>query len=576
MAGIIMEATRTDKRKKYLQRTLGILALLIAVNIAASYFHARWDLTAEKRYTLAPSTRALLKSLDAPVTIEVYLKGNYPAGFRQLADATRELLEEFQQYGGNNIRFSFVNPGTELPDSMRMRYQDTLMSKGILPFNLQVQEDSKDAYAERLIFPGALLTYKGQENGINLLKSQGGLDPMQALNSSEALLEYKFAHAIYQLQQPERPLVGYMLGHGEPEGNNVYDALKTLHEIYQVDTINLKVDAFIPREFAAIIFARPLESFTDEDKLKIDQYVMNGGKVIWFLDNLTAATDSLRGRSFMALPRDLKLEDLLFKYGVRVNLDLVMDMQSDMIPLVVGNIGDKPQIQPIPFPYFPLLTSTNAHPIVKNLDLVMSRFANSIDLIKDENIKKTVLLSSSEHSKTVSAPVEISLESVQQQPNPREYRMRNIPTAVLMEGRFPSLFNHRLGTAEQKAIQTLSGVPFKGIADTVNRMIVVSDADVIFNAFSQKNGPMQMGVNEFNPQYVFANKEFFLNSMEYLTSKTPIMDTRNKELTLRLLDTEKVKKDKAKWQMIAFIVPIGAILLFAMVFQFIRQRRYTA
>lgn len=571
-----MEATRTDKRKKYLQRTLGIVILLIAVNIAAAYFHGRWDLTAEKRYTLAPSTRTLLKNLDAPVTIEVYLKGNYPAGFRQLADATRELLEEFQQYGGNNIRFSFVNPGTELPDSMRMRYQDTLMSKGILPFNLQVQEDSKDAYAERLIFPGALLTYKDRENGINLLKSQGGLDPMQALNSSEALLEYKFANAIYLLQQPERPLVGYMLGHGEPEGNNVYDALKTLHEIYQVDTINLKVDAFIPREFTAIIFARPLQSFTDQDKLKIDQYVMNGGKVIWFLDNLSASTDSLRGRSFMALDQDLKLEDLLFKYGVRVNQDLIMDMQSDMIPLVVGNIGDKPQIQPIPFPYFPLLVSSNAHPIVKNLDLVMSRFANSIDLIKDENIKKTVLLSSSEHSKIVNAPVEISLESVQQQPNPREYRMRNIPTAVLLEGRFPSLFNHRLGTAEQQVIRALTGVPFKGIADTVNRMIVVSDADIIFNAFSQKNGPMQMGVNEFNPQYVFANKEFFLNSMEYLTSKTPIMDTRNKELTLRLLDAEKVKKDKTKWQLIAFIVPIGAILLFAMVFQFIRQRRYAA
>ena len=242
-----MEATRTDKRKKYLQRTLGILALLVVINIVASYFHGRWDLTAEKRYTLAPSTRALLKNLDAPVTIEVFLKGNYPAGFRQLADATRELLEEFQQYGGNNIRFSFVNPGTELPDSMRMSYQDTLMSKGILPFNLQVKEDSKDAYAERIIFTGALLTYKGQESGINLLKSQGGLNPMEALNSSEALLEYKFAHAIYQLQQPERPLVGYMLGHGEPEGNNIYDALKTLHEIYQVDTINLKVDKFIPR-----------------------------------------------------------------------------------------------------------------------------------------------------------------------------------------------------------------------------------------------------------------------------------------------------------------------------------------
>lgn len=571
-----MEITRTDKRKKYLQRTIGIILLLVAVNIAASYIHARWDLTAEKRYTLASSTRTMLRNLDAPVHIEVYLKGSYPAGFRQLADATRELLEEFQQYGGSNIRFSFVNPGTDLPDSLRMSFQDTLMSKGILPFNLQVQEDNSDAFAERLIFPGAVMTYKGRETGINLLKSQGGLDPMQALNSSEALLEYKFASAIYQLQEPERPLVGYMLGHGEPEGANIYDALKTLHEIYQVDTINLKHDASIPSEFDAVLFVRPLEAFSDQDKLKIDQYVMNGGKVIWFIETLNASVDSLRGRNFVALNRDLQLEDLLFKYGARINQDLVMDLQSDMIPLVVGNIGDKPQIQPIPFPYFPLLTPGNTHPIVRNMDLIMSRFANSIDTVTGGGIQKTILLATSDHSRTVKAPVEISLESVQQQPNPRDYRQRGIPTAVLLEGRFSSLYNHRLSTAEQAALKSATGKDYKAISDTVNRMIVISDADIIANAISQKSGPMQMGVNEFNPQYVFANKEFFLNCLEYLTSKTPIMDTRNKELPLRLLDAEKVKEGRTRWQLIAFAVPIGAILLFAMVFQFIRQRRYAA
>jgi gliding-associated putative ABC transporter substrate-binding component GldG len=569
-----MEVTRKDKRKKYLQRTLGVLAVIVALNVAAAYLHGRWDLTAEKRYTLAASTRSLLKNLDAPVTIEVYLKGKYPAGFRQLADATRELLEEFQQYGGNNIRFTFLNPGTDLPDSMRTSFQDSLMARGILPFNLQVQEDGKDAFAERLIFPGAVIQYKGRENAVNLLKSQGGLDPMAALNNSEALLEYKFANAIYQLQQEERPLVGYMLGHGEPEGANIYDALKTLHEQYQVDTINLRSDSHIPREFDAIMFVRPAETFTDEDKLKIDQYVMNGGKVIWFIDNLNASVDSLRGRDFVAFDRGLQLEDLLFKYGARVNLDLVQDLQSDVIPLVVGNIGDKPQIQPVPFPFFPLFTPTNAHPIVKNMDLVMSRFANSVDTVKGGDIRKTVLLASSEHSRVLRGPVQVTLESVQQQPNPRDYRLRNVPVAVLLEGRFPSLFNHRLGAAEQKALETASGKPFKAIADTIGKMIVVGDADIITNAVSQKNGPLQMGVNEFNPQYVFANKEFFLNSIEYLTSKTPIMDTRNKELTLRLLDPEKIKNGRTKWQVIAFAVPIGAILLFAMVFQFIRQRKY--
>lgn len=570
-----MEITRKDKRKRYIQRTLGILAVLVALNVAASYIHGRWDLTAEKRYTLAPSTRTLLQQLDAPVQIEVFLKGKYPAGFRQLGDATRELLEEFQQYGGKNIRFTFVNPGTDLPDTLRMGFQDTLMAKGILPFNLQVQEDQQDAFAERLIFPGALVRYKDRESAVNLLKSQGGMDPMQALNSSVALLEYKFASAIYQLQQTERPLVGYMLGHGEPEGPNVYDALKTLHEMYQVDTINLRSDTHIPKEFDAILFVRPIATFTDADKLKIDQYVMNGGRVLWFIDNLTASTDSLRGREFVAFDQNLQLEDLLFKYGARVNLDLIQDLQSDMIPLVVGNIGDKPQIRPVPFPYFPLFTPGNTHPIVKNMDLVMSRFANSIDTMKGGDIRKTMLLTTSDHSRTIKGPVQISLESVQQQPNQRDFRQKGIPVAVLLEGRFPSLFNHRLNQGEQQALQTASGLPFKAAADTVNRMIVVADADIVTNAVSQKDGPMQMGVNEFNPQYVFANKEFFLNCVEYLTSKTPIMDTRSKELALRLLDGEKVKKDKTMWQVLAFLVPIGAILLFAMVFQFVRQRKYT-
>ncbi|WP_341841721.1 gliding motility-associated ABC transporter substrate-binding protein GldG [Chitinophaga caseinilytica] len=569
-----MELTRKDKRKQYLKRTLGLLAVIVAINAAAGFLHTRFDLTAEKRYTLAPSTRDLLRRLDAPVQIEVYLKGKYPAGFRQLSNATRELLEEFQQFGGNNVRFSFLNPGSDLPDSMRAAFQDTLMARGILPFNLQVQDDGKDSYAEKLIFPGAIIKYKDRETAVNLLKSQGGMDPMQALNSSEALLEYKFANAIYQLQQNHRPLVGYMLGHGEPEGPEVYDALKTLHELYEVDTVNLATTPAIPDEFDALLFVRPTQTFTDADKLKIDQYVMQGGNIAWFLDNLTASTDSLRGRDFVAFDRNLQLEDLLFKYGARVNPDLIQDLRADIIPLVVGNIGDKPQIQPVPFPYFPLLNSTNGHSIVKNLDLVMSRFAGSVDTMAGGDIHKTVLLTSSEHSRLVRSPVQITLESVQQQPNPREFRMRNVPVAVLLEGRFSSLFRHRIGVEGQRQWETSAHRPFRPEADTAGRMIVAGDADLVLNAVTRKSGPLQMGVNEFNPDYQFANKEFFLNGMDYLASKSPVMETRNKELTLRLLDGEKVRRDKTKWQIIAFAVPIGAVLLFAMAFQYFRQRKY--
>ncbi|GAA0527390.1 gliding motility-associated ABC transporter substrate-binding protein GldG [Chitinophaga japonensis] len=561
--------------KKYLQRALAVAAVLAGVNVLAAYVHGRADLTAEKRYTLAPSTKQLLRNLDSTVTIEVFLKGDYPAAFRQLAQATQELLEEFREYGGKNIRFTFQSPGQGMTDSARMAFQQQLVERGIMPFNLQVQQEATEGYSEKLIFPGALLHYKDKTIGVNLLKSQGGQDPQEAMGSSEALLEYQFINGIYKLQQTRRPLVGYMLGNGESLGAEVYDALTTVQSNYALDTFTLQGGSHIPRDFDLLLFARPTLPFTDQDKLKIDQYVMQGGRIIWFLDVLNASMDSLQQKnSFIAFDRGLNLEDLLFRYGVRVNPDLVEDLRSDIVPLVVGNVGSKPQIQPVPFPYFPLLSPTGSHPIVKNMDLVMSRFTSSMDTIKGGDITKTILLTTSRNSRSTRVPAEISWESVRTKPNPRDFRQSYLAAAVLLEGRFPSLFRNRLDRAQQQAIAAASGQPFRGMADTVNKMIVVSDGDIIANAVSPRNGPLQMGINAFNPDYVFANKEFFLNCLEYLTNTSGIMETRNKEVTLRLLDPEKVKQARTKWQIICFVVPVGLVLLFAMVFLFIRQRRY--
>lgn len=555
-----------NRRKKYLQRAISVIAILIGINILAAYFHTRWDLTAEKRYTLTPATRQLLQGLDSTVTIEVFLKGDYPANFRQLAQSAQELLEEFREYGGQHIQFSFQNPGEGLSDTARLQFQQSLVEKGIMPFNMQVQEDANQGYSEKLIFPGALLHYGSKTIGVNLLKSQGGRDPEMAMNSSASLLEFSFANAIYHLQQKEPPLVGYMLGNGELLGAEVYDALTTLQSNYMLDTITLQYVPRIPKDFDAIIFAKPVERFSDEDKLKIDQYVMNGGKVIWFIDELNASIDSLqRQEKFVAFDQDLNLEDILFRYGVRINQDLVQDMQCDFVPQVVDATG---QMQPLGFPYFPLLTPTGAHPIVKNMDLVLSHFASSIDTVKGGGISKTVLLTSSAHSRSVKAPVEISWNSLRIKPNPRDYRKEFLPVAVLLEGQFTSLFRNRLDARTQAAIQ------FKNNSDNSNKMIVVSDADIITNAFSQKNGPLQMGVNLFDQSMVYANREFMLNSLAYLTNNAGIMEARNKELTMRLLDAEKIKKDKVKWQAICFIIPIGLILIFASIFYFIRQRKF--
>lgn len=563
-----------NSKKKYLQRAILVIAILIGVNILAMYVHTRWDLTAEKRFTLTPSTRQLLKGLDSTVTIEVFLKGDYPASFRQLAQSTQEMLEEFREVGGNRVQFSFLNPGQGMNDSDRLAFQQSLAEQGIMPFNMQVQEDANQGYSEKLIFPGALVHYGSKTLGINLLKNQGGQDPMQTMNSSEALLEFQFANAIYQLKQNHLPLVGYMLGHHELLGAEVLDALTSMQSSYLLDTITLQYVSHIPQDFAAIVFAKPLERFSDEDKLKIDQYVMNGGKVLWFVDELNVSMDSLQKHdTYVAMDRDLNLEDILFRYGVRINQDLIQDLQCDRLPQVVGHVGDKPQFDLLPFPYFPLLSPTGAHPVVKNMDLVLSHFASSIDTVKGGDISKTVLLTSSANSKTERAPVQLSWNDLRVKPNPRQFRQHDLPVAVLLEGQFTSLFRNRLSADEQQLIAQVTRKPFKEQSEP-NKMIVVSDGDLLTNAISQKNGPMQMGVNLFDPSMVYANKEFLLNSLGYLTNNAGIMEARNKELTLRLLDAEKIKQNKSVWQAICVIVPVLLILLFRVIFQFIRQRKF--
>lgn len=564
-----------NSKKKYLQRAILVIAILVGVNILAMYVHTRWDLTAEKRFTLTPSTRQLLKGLDSTVTIRVFLKGDYPASFRQLAQSTQEMLEEFREVGGNRVQFSFENPGQGMNDSDRLAFQQSLAEQGIMPFNMQVQEDANQGYSEKLIFPGALVQYGSKTIGVNLLKNQGGQDPMQTMNNSEALLEFQFANAIYQLKQKHLPLVGYMLGHHELLGAEVLDALTSMQSSYLLDTITLQYVSHIPQDFAAIVFAKPIDRFTDEDKLKIDQYVMNGGKVLWFVDELNVGMDSLQKHdTYVAMDRDLNLEDILFRYGVRINQDLIQDLQCDRLPQVVGHVGDKPQFDLLPFPYFPLLSPTSAHPIVKNIDLVLSHFASSIDTVKGGDISKTVLLTSSANSKKERAPVQLSWNDLRVKPNPRQFRDHDLPVAVLLEGRFTSLFRNRLSADEQQLIAQVTRKPFKDYSDTINKMIIVSDGDLITNAVSQKNGPMQMGVNLFDPSMVYANKEFLLNSLGYLTNNAGIMEARNKELTLRLLDAEKIKQNKSMWQAICVIVPVLLILLFRVIFQFIRQRKF--
>jgi gliding-associated putative ABC transporter substrate-binding component GldG len=561
-------------KRKHLRNFVLFLVILVAVNIAASFTRARLDLTEGKRYTLSEPTRRMLKNLDGTVRIKVFLKGKFPSGFRHLSESVRELLEEFRRYAGHRISWQFVDPLAGLSDSAQARVKDSLTAMGIMPYNVKAQQDLSQGMSVQLIFPGALVDYKGHQLAVNLLQPQPGLDPLKTLNHSAALLEYDFMHAIAQLSRPEPPLVAYMLGNGECLTPEAYDALNVLQQNYRLDTLNLADAPFIPSRYEAIVLLRPEKRFTEEEKLKIDQYVMHGGKILWAVNPVNASMDSLQAKAaFLAFDQGLNLEDMLFDYGVRINPDLVQDLDCFSIPVTVGHLGNRPQIQRLPWPFAPLLRPSDGSAITRNMDVVLGQFASSIDTTAAKGVAKTVLLATSPRSRTLGTPLRVSLQSVKVRADPREFTASHLAVAVLLEGSFPSVFRGRMDQQMQAAVQLRFRQPYKD-RSVPTRMIVVSDANMFLNAVTGQSGPLAMGMDPYTRQ-LFANREFFENCLTYLTDTTGVMQARNKDLRLRLLDSEKVAAEKSTWQVLDFLIPIALVLLFAVVFQFIRQRKYT-
>ena len=559
------------------------ILLLMAMNWAASFFHSSIDFTNEKRFTLSSTTQTILTNLDSTVDISVFLSGDIKSEFKKLANSTRELLENFKNYGGNNIQYSFEIPGDGLDDSAKSKVFESLIEMGLRPTNQQVQVKEGEGVNNRQIFPGAIVRYHGKTIAIDLLQGQvqksvfnsSDLLDKNSLNSAEALLEYKFSHAIQQLTQAQIPLVGYVYGNGEPKYGflPVNDVFETLGRNFIVDTINLKSQPFIPREFNTLVIVKPVEKFNDEEKFKLDQYVMNGGSILFLIDVLYAERDSLQNGDLIAYARDLNLNDLLFRYGVRVNTDLIADKHCDLIPVEVGSVGGQSQQQLLPWPYAPLLQSGSAHGIVKNQADVLGQFVNSIDTVEAVGITKTILLSTSENAYTMATPARIELNSLQTQESITKYNRKNIPVAVLLEGKFSSLYANRVSQAQLDTLHQYSA-EFKRECTNRGKVIVVSDADIVINQVSDKIGPLPMGTNKYT-KVGYANKDFFLTCTEYLANKDNVLEAKAKDYTLRLLDVKKVEEQRNSWQLINLLLPISLVCLFALFYQWRRKINYT-
>jgi len=572
---------------------IGLVIGLFVINYIASKLHGRVDLTEEKRYSLTSTTKALLRNIKNEVTINVFLKGDLPSvDFRKLAASTQEFLSTLKEANPSKIHYRFIDPQDQLENGRT--WADSLKAGGASPINVSVQV--KAGQENKMAFPYAIVQTGDQTELVNLLQTSKRNLSVAELNNAEALLEYQFAKTIDRIIDPSKVSVAYAVGNGEPAGPETFSLRYAIDPAsvpkeyvnpqyfdpnaksnYILRLLDLQKQKAVPPAVNVLLIVKPTTTFTDDEKLKIDQYLMGGGKVICFIDQLQAEQDSLSIKSqVVAYERNLNLQDMLFSYGVRINPDLIMDLQCDFLPFAVGGSATNPQYEVLHWNYYPIFESKGNHDINKNLGLVAGRFTNSIDTIEVSGVKKTFLLQSSNNSRVISTPALISPNENRNSPQDVLFNKHDIPAAVLLEGNFGSFFRGRVTKSQRDSLQVIGGFKQEGTSDS--KLIVVSDGDIILNDVTS-NGPLPLGMNLYTIgsqyEFQFANRDFLLNCLEYLTSKSTIIQTRNKEIVLRLLDPQKVEAERTRWQLINIAVPILLVIVFGIIYQQFRRYRFT-
>lgn len=553
-----------------------LIVVFIGVSYVTTFINGNIDLTKDKKFTLSPATENLLQNLKEPVEVEVFLTGNLSSGFKKLSLSTEALLQKYRSLSNGNLIYSFKKPGEGLSDSAKTFVFDSLMAMGIKPFNNQLNREEGET-TEQVIFPSAIVKYNNKAIAIDLMSGKSGQDEEGSLNYSEALLEFKFDDAIDKLTRTNFPVVAYAVGNGEPLNPTIKDAINLLRTNYRLALFDLKNGILDADTVKALLIVKPSIGFSDNEKIKIDQYVMQGGKVVWFLDKLYAEFDSLlRSRTdFVAFDKNLNLDDLLFRFGVRINNDLLQDLNCAKQPLVVGNSGNQPQIQRIPFPYYPLVAAPQKkqHAVAKNLDQILTIFPSSLDTVQAKGIKKTILLSSDSNSRSLSTPAMVSLQSIKSQEDMMQFNKSFVPVGVLLEGNFTSLYANQFSPAMQDSIVQLTGVPFMPKAIKPSQQMVFSDADIITNVITESNETLAMGTQKFE-NYQFANRDFFLNCMDYLVGNAAIIETRNKDFSLRLLNKQLIKDQKTMWQFINIVLPLVLVIGVGLFISWYRKKQF--
>ncbi|MDW3195759.1 MAG: gliding motility-associated ABC transporter substrate-binding protein GldG [Cytophagales bacterium] len=556
----------SNKLHQFLRFTIGALTLLLLIQVFNA-FRFRIDMTEEKRYSISEASQQLLNNLEEPLTIESYLAGELPSNFKRFQKSIDDLLDQFTIYAGNNLQYRFVDPSQATSTQSRNEYMRSLIDKGLQPTNLTYTKDGQKS--EKLVFPGVLITYGNKELAVPLLKGNRTSNPDEMLNQSIEGLEYELIAAIKSITETNRKRIAYIVGHGEPDSvflAGFTNAILGKYDLFKVDLAS-RTTPLVGYDVA--IIGKPTERFTEKEKYLIDQYVMNGGSLLVFVDALKVNVLEAEGEGTIALPYDLNLEDLLFRYGIRINQDYVTDFSSGFYPVVSGNVGNQPRVELLPWPFFPIVSNYADHPLVKGLDATQLKFVSTMDTVKAKGVKKIPLIFTSQYTRVISPPVQVRFNDFNQELRPEFFQSGPRAVGYLLEGKFSSLYKNRIlpKGIDQKTFEEES---------IGSKVIVVSDGDFIRNELSintEQPEPLLLGVDPY-ARTTYANEEFLLRSLSYLTDEDGITLARNKEVKIRPLDRVKIKNDRSFWVFINFGMPLLLLALFGLIKFLARKRKF--
>jgi ABC-2 type transport system permease protein len=545
---------------KKLKNTTFLIVGLLVLNLINQSFYKRFDLTQDKRYTLSETTNIILSKVDKRLYITVYLEGDFPSEFKRLQVETRQYLEELVAKN-SNIKIHFENPDNQ---------REELIKKGMMPSQLTVEENGK--LSEAIIFPWAEINFGEQTKIISLLPTAIVASQEEQLQKAIENLEYSFSNVINTITQKRQKKIAFLTGNGQLKDIYLISFLSKVSEKYRLAKFTLDAVAENPQKtlqdlstFDLAIIAKPTQKFTSEEKFTLDQFIANGGKTLWMLDNVQADQDSLfNSGKMLAYPTDLNLTDLLFSYGIRINTTLIKDLYAAKIALATGTIGNQTQFQNLDWLYHPLVGGNPNNAITKNIAPVRLQFANQIDTLKN-NIRKTPLLMSSPLTQKVGTPTIIELQSIADEPQEEEYISGNQLFAVLLEGDFNSGYKNRVKPFETSL--------FKENA-TNNKMIVIADGDIAKNQIL-KGKPTDLSRDKWTNE-AFGNKDFLLNSVDYLLDDTGLIELRNKTLKINTLNKKKAFEERTFWQFLNVVLPLLLLFAFGFIFNYLRKRKYSS